>query len=159
MVGGLLVDGVSWRAAFLVNVPLVVVALWATRRHMAETKAEGATGRFDWLGALVVAMAVGGIAFGAIRGQDRQWQDPLAWGSLAVGSWRWSCSRCSCAAPPPARPAWAVPRRRFATINLSTLLIYGALYTVFTFQGLFLQTRSATRRRPQASLGCRPGSC
>jgi EmrB/QacA subfamily drug resistance transporter len=140
VVGGLLVDAVSWRAAFLVNVPLVVVALWATRRHMAETKAEHASGSFDWLGALVVVVAVGGLAFGAIRGQDRQWQDPLAWVSLAVGL-------AALVAFPvlmarrrnPLVPLDLFRRRRFATINLSTLLIYGALYTIFTFQGLFLQ--------------------
>ena len=48
----------------------------------------------------------------------------------------------------PARAAGLFRRRRFATINLSTLLIYGALYTIFTFQGLFLQNASATRRPP-----------
>ncbi len=140
VVGGLLVDGVSWRAAFLVNVPLVAIALWATRRHMAETKADDAPGTFDWLGAAVAVVAVGGLAFGAIRGQDRQWQDPLAWGSLAVGL-------VALVAFPalmvrrrhPLVPLGLFRRRRFATINLSTLLIYGALYTIFTFQGLFLQ--------------------
>ncbi len=140
VVGGLLVDAVSWRAAFLVNIPLVAVALWATRSHMAETRAGNATGRFDWQGAVVVVVAVGGLAFGAIRGQDRQWQDPLAWASLAVGM-------AALLAFPvlmtkrshPLVPLGLFRRRRFTTINLSTLLIYGALYTVFTFQGLFLQ--------------------
>lgn len=140
VVGGLLVDVVSWRAAFLVNIPLVLVALWATRRHMPETKAEGATGRFDWLGAVVVVIAVGGLAFGAIRGQDRQWQDPLAWSSLAVGVVALVVFPVLMArSRHPLVPLGLFRRRRFATINLSTLLIYGALYTVFTFQGLFLQ--------------------
>jgi EmrB/QacA subfamily drug resistance transporter len=140
VVGGLLVDAVSWRAAFLINIPLVALALWATLRHMPETRAEGATGRFDWLGAFVVVVAVGGLAFGAIRGQDRQWQDPLAWASLGVGlaalvAFPFVMAR----RPDPLIPLGLFRRRRFATINLSTLLIYGALYTIFAFQGLFLQ--------------------
>jgi EmrB/QacA subfamily drug resistance transporter len=140
VVGGLLVDVMSWRAAFLVNIPLVVIALWATRRHMAETRAEGATGRFDWLGAVVVVVAVGGLAFGAIRGQDRQWQDSLAWASLAVGLVAMVVFPVLMARRRhPLVPLGLFRRRRFATINLSTLLIYGALYTVFTFQALFLQ--------------------
>ena len=140
VLGGLLVDGVSWRAAFLINVPLVVVALWATLRHMPETKAEGASGRFDWLGAAVVVVAVGGLAFGAIRGQDHQWQDPLAWASLAVGVVALVAFPVLMARrPDPLVPLSLFRRRRFATINLSTLLIYGALYTVFVFQGLYLQ--------------------
>ncbi len=140
VVGGLLVDSVSWRAAFLVNIPLVALALWATLRHMPETRAEDASGSFDWLGAGVVVVAVGGLAFGAIRGQDRQWQDPLAWASLAVGlvalvAFPFLMAR----RPNPLIPLGLFRRRRFATINLSTLLIYGALYTIFAFQGLFLQ--------------------
>jgi EmrB/QacA subfamily drug resistance transporter len=140
VVGGLMVDSVSWRAAFLINVPLVALALWATWRHMPETRAENASGRFDWLGAAVVAIAVGGLAFGAIRGQDRQWQDPLAWASLGVGAVALVVFPVLMARRPnPLVPLGLFRRRRFATINLSTLLIYGALYTVFTFQGLFLQ--------------------
>ncbi len=140
VIGGLLVDGVSWRAAFLINVPLVVVALYATIRHMPETKAEGATGRFDWLGAAVAIVAVGGLAFGAIRGQDRNWQDSLAWASLAIGGLALVAFPILMARRAnPLVPLGLFRRRRFATINLSTLLIYGALYTIFYVQGLFLQ--------------------
>ena len=140
VVGGLLVDAVSWRSAFLINVPLVVVALWATIRHMPETRAEGASGRFDWLGAAVAVVAVGGVAFGVIRGQDRRWEDPLAWAALAIGAIAMAVFPVLMARRPnPLVPLALFRRRAFATINLSTLLIYGALYTTFTFQGLFLQ--------------------
>src|SRR6266496_282648 len=61
-VGGLLVDSISWRAAFLLNVPLVVVALYATVKHVAESKDETASGHFDWLGATIVFLAVGGLS-------------------------------------------------------------------------------------------------
>lgn len=140
VVGGLLVDAVSWRAAFLINVPLVALGLYATIRHMAESCDETASGRFDWLGAVVVAFAVGGLAFGAIRGQERAWQDPIAFAALAVGG------LCMVAFPVlmARRPNPLVPLalfriRPFAVINLSTLLIYGALYGAFGFQALFLQ--------------------
>ncbi len=110
IVGGLLVDIVSWRAAFLINVPLVALALYATLRHVAESRAPDAEARFDWLGAAVAIVAVGGLAFGAIRGQERNWQDPAAWVALARrraspwsgsrSSWRrarirWCRCRCS----------------------------------------------------------------
>src|SRR5262245_45184809 len=85
-IGGLLVDLFSWRVAFLINVPLVGLALWATIRHMQESRDESATGAFDWLGAAVGAIAIGGLAFGATRGQEMQWQDPIAWAALAVGA-------------------------------------------------------------------------
>jgi EmrB/QacA subfamily drug resistance transporter len=140
VIGGLLVDGVSWRAAFLINVPLVLVALWATIRHMPETRAEDASGRFDWLGSAVAVVAVGGLAFGAIRGQDRNWEDPVAWVALAVGAIALVAFPFLMARRPnPLVPLGLFRRRAFATVNLSTLLVYGALYTMLYVQGLFLQ--------------------
>src|SRR3954447_20800647 len=141
VIGGLLVDTVSWRAAFLINVPLVAIALYATIRHMPETRAEGASGSFDWLGAFVAFLAVGGLAFGAVRGEQKQWQDTLAWGSLGVGVAALIAFPILMARRPnPLVPLHLFRRRVFATINLSTLLIYGALYTIALFQGLFLQS-------------------
>src|SRR3984893_7027114 len=85
VIGGFLVDTVSWRAAFFINVPLVIVAAWATWTHVPESRDEKATSHFDWLGAAVVALAVGGLAFGAIYGQQRAWRDPIGYVALAVG--------------------------------------------------------------------------
>jgi EmrB/QacA subfamily drug resistance transporter len=139
-VGGLLVDNVSWRVAFLINVPIILIALYATRRYMAETRDEQSTGKFDWLGAIVVALAVGGLAFGAIRGQDKQWDDTLAFGALGVGV---VCTILfpilMTRRPYPLVPLGLFRSRAFAVINLSTFLIYGALYVTFGFQPLFLQ--------------------
>src|SRR5439155_26649847 len=73
-VGGILVNTISWRMAFLINLPLVVLAVWATIQYVRETRNESATGRFDWLGAAVIAVAVGGLSFGAIYGQQRDWK-------------------------------------------------------------------------------------
>ena len=78
IVGGLMVDTVGWRFAFLINVPLLGFALWATLTHVQESRDTETTGRFDWLGALVAALAVGGLAFGLIRGQANAWADPAS---------------------------------------------------------------------------------
>src|SRR5919199_1685731 len=61
-IGGLLVQSISWRAAFLINIPLVVIALYALR-HVVESRDEEMSPKFDWLGAGVVALAVGGLAY------------------------------------------------------------------------------------------------
>ena len=85
LVGGATVDTIGWRFAFLLNVPLLLFALWITRRHVAESRDTESGGRFDWLGAVVAALAVGGLAFGLIRGQAHAWSDTAAWLSIAIG--------------------------------------------------------------------------
>ena len=140
VVGGLLVDTISWRAAFLINVPLVLVAIWATYQHVPESRDETASGTFDWLGAVVVGLAVGGLAFGAIYGQQRDWRDPIGYLALAIGV-------VAAAAlpvvmirrPNPLIPPHLFRSRNFTITNISTLLIYGALYVTSYYLAIFQQ--------------------
>ncbi len=154
--GGILVQTVSWRAAFLVNVPLIVIGAYALR-FVPESRDEHASGHFDWLGAAVIAVGVGGLAFGATRGQQERWSDPLAYAAIAVGA-------AAVAAFPilmarrrhPLVPLEIFRSRAFSTINLSTFVIYGALYMNISFQQLFLQ--GVLGYSPvSASLGSLPG--
>jgi MFS family permease len=138
-VGGLLVDTFSWRAAFLINVPLVAIALWATIRYMAESRDESATGAFDWLGAVVGAIAIGGLAFGATRGQQTNWEDTLAWGALIVGAIALVVFPFLMRRPHSLVPLSLFRNREFAVINLSTFLIYAALYVTAFYQSVLLQ--------------------
>ena len=139
-IGGILVDGISWRAAFFINVPLVAFTVWATMVHVSESRNDTATARFDWLGAAIVALAVGGISFGAIYGQQRDWKDPLAYAALAAGA------LATLAFPllmtrtrDPLVPLELFRSRNFAVANISTLLIYGALYVTFYYMALMTQ--------------------
>ena len=140
LVGGLLVDTISWRSAFFINVPLVAVAAWATWRHVPESRDEHATRSFDWVGAGIVALAVGGLAFGAIYGQQRAWEDPVGYVLLALGVvataalpyWMRHASS-------PLIPLGLFRSRNFTVTNISTLLIYGSLYVTFYYLGLFQQ--------------------
>jgi EmrB/QacA subfamily drug resistance transporter len=139
LVGGLLVDTISWRVAFLINAPLVLVAIYATLRHVPESRDEAAVG-FDWLGAILIGLAVGGLAFGPIYGQQRNWQGPVPFIAIGVGL-------LAAAVLPfymlrvknPLVPPKLFTSRNFAVINLSTLLIYGALYVFGYNLTLFLQ--------------------
>ena len=140
VIGGLLVDTVSWRAAFLINVPLILIAAWATWVHVPESRDEMATSHFDWLGAAVVALAVGGLAFGAIYGQQRAWRDPIGYVALAVGVVATiALPILMKRSPHPLIPLDLFRSRNFAVTNLSTLLIYGALYVAFYYLALFQQ--------------------
>lgn len=138
--GGILVDTVSWRAAFLINIPIIVVALYATWRHVPESRSDAPPAGFDWLGAIVVGIAVGGLAFGTVYGQQREWRDPVAYILLAVGALATAGLPFLMARTRnPLIPLSLFKSRAFSTINISTLLIYGALYTVGYNSALFLQ--------------------
>ncbi len=139
LVGGFLVQSVSWRAAFLINVPLIAIALWATLR-VPESRDTDARGEFDWLGAAVIAVGVGGLAFGATRGQEQAWQDPVAWAALAMGAVAIvAVPILMLTRPRPLVPPGLFASRNFTVVNLSTFVIYGALYVTLAFQPLFLQ--------------------
>jgi EmrB/QacA subfamily drug resistance transporter len=139
LLGGFLVQAVSWRAAFLINVPLVAIALWATR-GVPESRDSDARGEFDWLGAAVIAIGVGGLAFGATRGQEQAWQDPIAWAALGIGAAATvAIPVLMLTRPRPLVPPSLFRSRNFTVVNLSTFVIYGALYVTLTFQPLFLQ--------------------
>ncbi|MDR7419878.1 MAG: MFS transporter [Armatimonadota bacterium] len=140
VIGGVLVDGVSWRAAFLINVPLVAWALWATMAHVPESRDEQASGEFDWLGAVVVAMAVGGLAFGAIYGQQREWRDALGYGALGVGALATlGFPALMARRRHPLIPLELFRSHNFTITNISTFLIYGALYVAFYYAPLYMQ--------------------
>ena len=140
LAGGLVVDSLSWRIAFLINVPLVLVALYAAIRYVPESRNEDAPRRLDWLGSVVIAIAVGGISFGLIRGQEQRWSDPTAMLVLAIGI-------VAAVAFPvlmirrrdPLVPPALFRNRAFTVINISTFLIYGALYISGFLQSVYLQ--------------------
>jgi len=140
VLGGVLVDTISWRAAFLINVPLVAVAVWATYVHVPESRDDTASSHFDWFGAVIVALAVGGLAFGTIYGQQRDWKDPVGFLALGVGVvatvalpvWMTRAAH-------PLIPLSLFRSRNFAVTNISTFLIYGSLYVTFYYLALFQQ--------------------
>jgi EmrB/QacA subfamily drug resistance transporter len=139
-IGGIILETLGWRAMWLINVPLVVVAIVLARRYITETRDEAASANFDWLGSIVAVLAVGGLAFGATRGQEGQWKDPIAFISLAIGAIATVAFPILMAKRRhPLVDLSLFRRRAFSTINLSTLLIYGALYANAGFQALFLQ--------------------
>jgi len=139
-VGGLLVDTVSWRMVFLINIPLVALALWFIRCYVRESRDDEASATFDVRGAIVTALAVGGLAFGAIYGQQREWRDPLAFAMLALGAGAAALLPLLMArSPHPLVPLQLFRSRNFTVTNLSTFVIYGALSVVFYYLTLFLQ--------------------
>jgi EmrB/QacA subfamily drug resistance transporter len=157
-VGGVLVEELSWRWIFLLNLPLILIAIWAARRYIKESRDPQAKGNFDWLGAFLVALAVGGLSFGAIYGQERQWQDPLAFVAIGIGVLATVALPLYFArARNPLVPLGMFRSRNFTVTNISTLLIYGSLYVLILFQPIFFQG-TLGYSAPAVGLSFIPGS-
>jgi EmrB/QacA subfamily drug resistance transporter len=140
LVGGFLVDALTWRLCFLLSIPLVIGAVAAAWRNLDESRDEEAGRRLDWLGAAVVAVGVGGLTFGAIRGQQSDWRDASAFVALGIGA------LATAAVVPlmalrrdPLVPLGLFRSRNFSVTNVSTVLIYGALYVYAYVQAIYLQ--------------------
>jgi EmrB/QacA subfamily drug resistance transporter len=139
-VGGTLVELLSWRVIFLVNVPVLALAGWATWAGVAESRDGSRGGHFDWPGALLMTIAIAGLVFGPIHGQQRDWQAPLAFAALAVGAAAALAFPVLMArSPQPLVPLELFRSRNFSVTNLSTLLIYGALYLVGYYLPIYTQ--------------------
>jgi len=88
-VGGWLLEAGSWRAIFLINVPVAAVTAWATRRHVPESRDTSVSGRADWPGALagVAALATTTYAIIVLPGAGVTSPRFAAAAVLAVASW------------------------------------------------------------------------
>lgn len=67
VVGSMLIDLVSWRGVFWVNVPLCLLVIALGPRYLSESKDPEATGRIDWLGVAFGTVAVASIMFAIVQ--------------------------------------------------------------------------------------------
>jgi EmrB/QacA subfamily drug resistance transporter len=82
--GGWLVDAVSWRLVFFVNVPLVAAAVLIALRHVPETRSPE-QGPTDWAGAATLSGGLAGVVYALIEGPAKGASlDVIACGALGV---------------------------------------------------------------------------
>jgi EmrB/QacA subfamily drug resistance transporter len=84
--GGVLVDVAGWRAAFLVNIPIGVVAIILARRTLVESRAPGKRTLPDLGGALLLAAAVAALVLAVVKGPDWGWDDQRVIGAGIVAA-------------------------------------------------------------------------
>lgn len=83
--GGLLVDYLGWRSVFWVNLPIVVVAIWLTRRYAGEGRRD-ADRRLDLPGQAIVIVLLVTLTSGFIQAADSSWSSPLVDSLFAVAA-------------------------------------------------------------------------
>ncbi|MFZ3303123.1 MAG: DHA2 family efflux MFS transporter permease subunit, partial [Mycobacterium sp.] len=84
-IGGALVEASSWRWVFLVNLPLGLVAVVVARRGLVESRAYGRRRVPDLRGAMLLALALGCLTLGLVKGPDWGWVSVATIGSFLAG--------------------------------------------------------------------------
>jgi EmrB/QacA subfamily drug resistance transporter len=118
LLGGFLVQSISWRAVFYINAPIAVVVLWAVWRHVPASPRDH-TGAIDWLGTLLVTFGLGAVAFALI---ERIYVVAIA-GVVALIVFVFVERRVH----NPIVPLSLFRSRSFSAANVLTLLLYAAL--------------------------------
>ncbi len=129
--GGWLIDSVSWRLVFLINVPLAAVAVVITLRHVPEARSARAPVGLDLVGAGLVTAALALISYAAIEQQRFRQQRHRAWSGVALfAAFLLVESRVA----DPMLPLEIFRSRQFSGANLTTFAVYaglgGALFLV-----------------------------
>src|SRR5215203_3405900 len=83
LVGGVLVDGISWEAIFVVNIPIGIGAIALALAQVEESHAPSG-GRVDWPGLLTFSGGLFALIYGLIRGNPEGWGTPLIIGCLGA---------------------------------------------------------------------------
>jgi MFS family permease len=153
VLGGWLVDQVSWRAVFFINIPLAIlviaISLWRVPETRSETK-----GVLDWPGAVLAAASLGALVFALIESARLGFAHPAVVGSMLLGGgglvaflvveWR---------SPRPMLPLELFRSRTFTGANLLTLFLYSALGGTLFFLPLnLIQVQSYTPTQAGAAL-------
>lgn len=140
LLGGQIVDSASWRWIFLINVPLVLIALGLARVAVPGRTAGAGGERIDWLGAALAAGGLAGISFGLIEQPVLGWSDPGVWGALGGGVVALvAFVRYEARTPAPMLPLGLFARRNFAVTNAQTFAMYGGIGLLGFFVTIYLQ--------------------
>jgi EmrB/QacA subfamily drug resistance transporter len=138
LMGGYLTDVVSWRAVFLVNLPIGILVIAAAKRHVPESRDPTLTGGLDFRGAALAALAVGAICFALIQSAHGSAEPVIAAvviGVVAAAAFL----RVERHGDDPMLPLEIFTSRQFASANLVALLVYAALGGVIFLFVAFLQ--------------------
>ncbi|WP_456599461.1 MFS transporter [Blastococcus sp. SYSU DS0616] len=140
-VGGWLVEW-SWRAVFLVNLPVAVVVIAVVVRHVPESRDPAAAPRLDWGGTALVVTGLGALTYALTAAGDA---------GASAGTWLWAAVGALALAAfvgverrsrHPLVPPALFADRQFTAANAVTFFVYAALGALFVLLVLQLQVVS-----------------
>ncbi|MGX1130352.1 EmrB/QacA subfamily drug resistance transporter [Streptomyces glaucescens] len=139
LVGGALVDGLSWRWVLLINVPIGAVVLVAALRGLTESRA-GEGRRLDLPGAVLVTAGLGVLAYGISQTEADGWTAaatlvPLIAGLLLIGLFLLVEARTAA----PLMPLRLLRARAVSSANAAMFINGSAMFSMWFFMTLYAQ--------------------
>lgn len=138
-IGGILTQSFTWRSIFYVNVPIGIVGFILTLRILTEPIHRG-RGRFDPLGAALLAVGLASLTLGLSFGTEIGWTSPLLMALLvlAVGTLA-AFVVVETRVPDPIIEFGLLRNRVFASANVSLVLSFLALFAVSFLLPFYLE--------------------
>jgi EmrB/QacA subfamily drug resistance transporter len=134
VLGGWLIEHVSWRWIFFINAPPAAVVLLIVWRRVPESSDPKARGRLDYPGALLATLGLGGVVFGLTESNARGFGNALVVMSIIVGVVALALFvLVERRESQPMMPLGLFGSLTFAGANLLTLMLYAALSGVLFF--------------------------
>lgn len=139
VMGGWLIEHVSWRAVFFINVPVALAVLGISYWRVPESHDDAGAKRLDWWGAGLATAGLGGVVFGLIESSRLGFAHPvvlvaLAGGAVSLGLFLLVQARSR----NPMLPLTLFRSRNFSGANLLTLFLYTSLSGALFFLPLNL---------------------
>jgi EmrB/QacA subfamily drug resistance transporter len=139
LLGGYLVEALSWRWVFLINLPVGVIVVMAALRHVPESRDPEATAGNDIPGSVLATLGLAGVTYALIDAEGGF--SPAGWvaavlGPLALAAFIAVERR----EREPMLPLDIFRSRQFTSANLVTFVVYGAMGGVFFLLAVELQT-------------------
>lgn len=127
-IGGWLVQAVSWRLIFVINLPVAAVVVAIAWRHVPETRDPGATGPVDVPGGTLITLGLIGLAYGLIEGPVNGWGSAPVLAALVAGgallaifiAWEHRTDA-------PMLPLGLFSATQFTAANVVTFAVYAAI--------------------------------
>jgi EmrB/QacA subfamily drug resistance transporter len=139
LLGGYLVEAVSWRAIFIINVPLGLFVMVMASRHVPETRDPMATGRLDLPGAVLAALGLAGTTYALIEGPESDAGAFIALTAAIGVAALIGFLLVERRSPNPMMPLDIFRSKQFSAANAVTFVTYTALGGFFFLFVAFLQ--------------------
>jgi len=127
VIGGWLIEHVSWRAVFFINIPLALLVILMSLWRVPESSDKESVG-LDWWGAILGALGLGALVYGLIESSRLGFSDRSVVAALVAATLLLAFFLIvEARVPNPMLPLTLFRSRTFAGANLLTFLLYGAL--------------------------------